>query len=218
MAESELANAAWWAWFWNEIEHWSFLAVVVFLAIEFAALKLGAPFKETLDRAKEVQVAALQKEAEKAKAEIAQANAAAANATLELERLKAKQAPWLFGDKERAIFAASLRSQPRGKILIMYSSADGTRSSDFADALNRVLKTELGFDVWGYLGPFTSAGPSPLVGIEVTMTDESTRALRAALGEAFKAIGITPRLDRGAGMASEPGQVIISVGIKPSVP
>ncbi len=154
--------------------------------------------------------------AEEAKAESAQANERAAQAQLELEKLKAAQAPWDFSGEKRAIFVKSLRSQPRGKILIMYTSADGTRASDFADALNRVLKTELGFDVWGYIGPFTSAGPSPLVGIELSMTDDSSRSLRDALGAAFQNIGIDTRLAKGSGTASEANQVVIAIGIKPS--
>jgi hypothetical protein len=59
MTEAELAIAAWRAWFWGEIEHWAFLLVVVFLAIEFAALKIGAPYKKTLDDQKDLKIAEL---------------------------------------------------------------------------------------------------------------------------------------------------------------
>jgi len=68
MTEAELTDAAWWAWFWGEIEHWSFLAVVVFLAIEFAALKFGAPFKEKIDHAREARLAELTTQAKEADA------------------------------------------------------------------------------------------------------------------------------------------------------
>lgn len=50
------ADTAWWAWFWGEIEHWAFLVVVLALAIEFAALKLGAPYKEKLEAAKDLKI------------------------------------------------------------------------------------------------------------------------------------------------------------------
>ena len=46
MGDADLANIAWWAQFWSEIEHWAFLAVVVALAVEFAALKFAAPYKK----------------------------------------------------------------------------------------------------------------------------------------------------------------------------
>lgn len=29
MNETELANAAWWVWFWDTVESWAFLGVVV---------------------------------------------------------------------------------------------------------------------------------------------------------------------------------------------
>lgn len=88
MTEAELANTAWWAWFWGEIEHWSFLAVVVFLAIEFAALKFGAPFKEKLDKSRETRLTELTTQAKTAEGQIADANARALEAQLALEKIK----------------------------------------------------------------------------------------------------------------------------------
>ncbi len=92
MTDAEFANAEWWSWFWGEVEHWSFLLVIVFLAVEFAALKLGAPFKEQLDRTRSDRLATLTVQAETAKSEIAKANARTAEAELQLERLR-KQVP-----------------------------------------------------------------------------------------------------------------------------
>lgn len=62
MTEPELANATWWAWLWEEIENWAFLGVVVALAIEFAALKFGAPYKKQLEEAKDLKIAELNEE------------------------------------------------------------------------------------------------------------------------------------------------------------
>jgi hypothetical protein len=45
MTDQELATAKWWSEFWTTIEHWAFLGVVLTLAVEFIALKLGQPHK-----------------------------------------------------------------------------------------------------------------------------------------------------------------------------
>ncbi len=71
MTEAELAIAAWRAWFWGEIEHWAFLLVVVFLAIEFAALKIGAPYKKILDDQKDLKIAELNNETSRLKTQLA---------------------------------------------------------------------------------------------------------------------------------------------------
>jgi hypothetical protein len=75
MSAEDFAQATWWAWLWGEIEHWAFLAVVVALAVEFAALKFGEPYKEKLDHERGLQLAAAQKDA--------------ADSKIELEKLKA---------------------------------------------------------------------------------------------------------------------------------
>jgi len=56
------ADTAWWAWFWGQVENWAFLGVVVALAIEFAALKLGAPYKAKIEAAKDLKIAELNNE------------------------------------------------------------------------------------------------------------------------------------------------------------
>lgn len=62
MSDAELANTTWWAWFWEAIEQWAFLAVVIALAIEFAALKFGAPYKHKIEDAKDLRIAELNNE------------------------------------------------------------------------------------------------------------------------------------------------------------
>lgn len=62
MSEADLANAAWWAWLWDEVEKWAFFGVVVALAIEFGALRFGAPHKKTLEAAKDLKIAELNNE------------------------------------------------------------------------------------------------------------------------------------------------------------
>ena len=68
MSESDLI---WWASFWGRIETWAFFGVVLTLAIEFAALRLGAPYKAKLDEARELQIAQLKKQTADARLELA---------------------------------------------------------------------------------------------------------------------------------------------------
>ena len=58
MTDAELATASWWASFWGQVENWSFFFVVVFLAVEFAALKFGGPYKYALDNDREQRITA----------------------------------------------------------------------------------------------------------------------------------------------------------------
>jgi anti-sigma-K factor RskA len=53
-----------WADLWEEIEHWAFLIVVVALAVEFAALKFGAPYKKRTEEEKTLEIARLTNDAE----------------------------------------------------------------------------------------------------------------------------------------------------------
>jgi hypothetical protein len=62
MSESELAAATKWAGFWGSVENWAFLSVVLALAIEFAALRLGEPYKRAIEHAREVQLLGLKVE------------------------------------------------------------------------------------------------------------------------------------------------------------
>jgi hypothetical protein len=69
MGEVELAEATWWAWLWGQIEHWAFLAVIVALAIEFAALKFGTTHKERIEAAKDIKIAELNNETARLRAQ-----------------------------------------------------------------------------------------------------------------------------------------------------
>lgn len=124
MSEADLTNAAWWAWFWGEIEHWAFLLVVIFLAVEFAALKFAVPYKEKLDKAREAQVAALGSEAEAARAEIAKANASAAAANEQAARIE-HAARWRrITPEQHERLAADLAAGDGGTITLSWSAND----------------------------------------------------------------------------------------------
>lgn len=62
--ESELANAVRWSGIWDRVENWAFLAVVVFLAIEFAAHHFAGPYKEVVEKARASEIARLNNETE----------------------------------------------------------------------------------------------------------------------------------------------------------
>jgi hypothetical protein len=62
MSEADLTDAQYWAGFWESIENWALLGVVLTLAIEFAALKFGAPYKQKLEHAKDLRIAELNNE------------------------------------------------------------------------------------------------------------------------------------------------------------
>jgi|HubBroStandDraft_4_1064222.scaffolds.fasta_scaffold544330_1 hypothetical protein len=86
MSESELAIATRWSGIWEQVEHWAFFGVVVALAIEFAALKFGAPHKKKLDEAKELQIAQLTTEAARLSAAEKDARVAIADANARAEQ------------------------------------------------------------------------------------------------------------------------------------
>jgi len=65
---------------------WAFFGVVVALAIEFAALKFGAPHKKKLDEAKELQIAQLTTEAARLSAAEKDARVAIADANARAEQ------------------------------------------------------------------------------------------------------------------------------------
>jgi hypothetical protein len=67
----ELANAAWWYWFWELIGTISFFGVVLTLAIEFGAARLAAPYRAILDNAREERISAANERAAKAELELA---------------------------------------------------------------------------------------------------------------------------------------------------
>ena len=71
MTEAELATVTYWAEFWSGVEHWAFLGVVIALAIEFAALKFAAPYKEKLEAVKDLKIAELNNETAKLRKQLA---------------------------------------------------------------------------------------------------------------------------------------------------
>jgi hypothetical protein len=62
MTDAELADHAWWGWFWTTIEHAAFVGLIVALAIEFLALKLAEPHKKAVEDAKDLKIADLNNE------------------------------------------------------------------------------------------------------------------------------------------------------------
>jgi hypothetical protein len=62
MTDQEFSTAKWWAEFWTKVEHWAFLGVVITLAVEFVALRLGEPYKKKLDDAKDLKIEQLRSE------------------------------------------------------------------------------------------------------------------------------------------------------------
>jgi len=62
MTDAKLADHEWWGWFWTTIEHAAFVALIVALAIEFAALKLAEPHKKAVEDSKDLQIAELNNE------------------------------------------------------------------------------------------------------------------------------------------------------------
>lgn len=62
MTDAELADHAWWGSFWTAIEHTAFVGLIVALAIEFVALKLGEPHKKAVEDAKDLKIADLNNE------------------------------------------------------------------------------------------------------------------------------------------------------------
>lgn len=65
MDSAELANATWWSSFWDTVESWAFLGVVVALAVEFAAHWFVRPYKEEIEVARKAEIVRLQSESAK---------------------------------------------------------------------------------------------------------------------------------------------------------
>jgi len=195
MSEAELANAAWWAWLWGEIEHWSFLAVVVFLAIEFAALKFGAPYKKILDDQKDLKIAELNKETARLRKQIAPRTLTGEQQKELAEKLKVfsgqrgttKASP---STPEAEMFARALSAAlhmagwdvvpvqgtgtmflfPTG-VIVQYQPELGKprdqQPSAAAEALASLLKSDLGIDATAIPGVLT-----PPHNIEITISSK----------------------------------------------
>jgi hypothetical protein len=62
MTDAELADHTWWVSFWTTIEHTAFFGLIIALAIEFLALKLGEPHKKAVEDDKDLKIAELNNE------------------------------------------------------------------------------------------------------------------------------------------------------------
>lgn len=62
MTDAEVADHAWWGWFWTTIEHTAFFGLIIALAIEFLALKLAEPHKKAVEDDKDFKIAELNNE------------------------------------------------------------------------------------------------------------------------------------------------------------
>lgn len=205
MSEAELTNAAWWAHVWGEIEHWSFLAVVVFLAIEFAALKFAAPYREKLENAREERIAA--------------ANERAAKSELELARYRA---PREISDEQKAKIIEAIKPFAGAKF-------DMTSQQDFEPLnLRRRLEgilIEAGWEQidWAGMGfGFTEGGKqfgtNTAAGVLVTILPEEVPALSPAVLALINSLvdcDITAAGQAGPANASNAGTIHLHVGRKP---
>jgi hypothetical protein len=90
MADTALANAEWWSWFWGVIEHGSLVAIVLAGAVQIAALKRGASYKQQIENAREERIATLSAQAIVAESEIAKANSQAATALMQAKEAELK--------------------------------------------------------------------------------------------------------------------------------
>ena len=197
------ADTAWWAWFWSQIEHWAFLAVVVALAIEFAALKLGAPYKEKIEAAKDLKIAELNNET---------------------VRLQKQIGPRVISREQRERIIEKMK-QFSGQ---EYS---GMVASDVGDAwdLWREISLALELANWRRLPPSglaaTSYGPpagipiAPQPGVMILFAASRWNQLHAraqALADAITAEGIAAGPGPASGTVDQkPDALMIVIGPKP---
>jgi hypothetical protein len=194
--EAVMTDTAWWAWLWGQIEQWAFLAVVLALAIEFAALKFGAPYKKILDDAKDLKIAELQ----------------------------AKLAPRRLSAEQKASIAGQMKDFPNiafGMSAVGSESIDF--ATDLADALKAAGWRWID---WTRGGVVTKPPDRPQVGIdmlrgiETQISDPKLEPLATALFHALSAAGYKnhwvlnddrTEAVRAAGLATP---VIILIGSK----
>jgi len=135
----ELANAAWWLWFWELVGTISFFGVIVTLAVEFGAARLGAPYKEILDKAREERISA--------------ANERAANAELELAKLKT---PRSIGEELRNRIVEQMKQFAPQEYMGRVSAG-----SDDAWDLWREISLALELAGWKRMPPIGPVGQPP---------------------------------------------------------
>src|SRR5207302_10594328 len=87
-----------------------------------------------------------------------------------------------------------LKSSPtKGKVRLEYIQSDERRARPFAEQIGDLL-TESGYDVWGYMGPFTRVNAPTLVGIDMSVKIQQAQPIAVGLHNAFKAIGLNDPL------------------------
>lgn len=133
--------------------------------------------------------------------------------TAELEEA---QRPWQMTAADIALLRAQLAEVPKGKVRIEYIQSDEKRARPFAEQLSNILKKS-GFDVWGYMSPFTRVNAPTLVGVDMSYKTQEARPIAAGLKTAFSAISLnTPIAVRSPQDSTyDDSQVVIYVGLRP---
>jgi len=135
----------------------------------------------------------------------------------QLQVLTEAQEPWRMSLEKMNKFREELKSSlPKGKVRLEYIQSDERRARPFAEQIGDLL-TESGYDVWGYMGPFTRVNAPTLVGIDMSVKIQKAQPIAVGLQNAFKAIGLNaPIKFRGPQDATyEDDQTVIYVGLKP---
>jgi hypothetical protein len=134
----------------------------------------------------------------------------------QLKSLKEQQEPWRLLANDANKLRHELGSVPKGKVRVEYIQSDERRARPCAEQLCDLLKAS-GYDVWGYMGPFTRVNAPTLIGIDMSYKVQNTRPVAAGLQTAFKAIGLnTPISVRNPQDATYgDDQIVIYIGLKP---
>jgi hypothetical protein len=209
-----LTNAAWWYWFWELVGTISFFGVIVTLAVEFGAARLGAPYKAILDNAREERISA--------------ANERAAKAELELEKFRA---PRRIADEGTFIKAVSAAPAPTS-FRVRYVK-DDPDSSAFAIQLFIILSLKVHWaptpgafptgpiteadaiypPMWNIVPATQSAGAMPTgISIVSNLPDRSTPTINALQAALVADIG--PVVSLGLNATLPDGVLVIVVAPK----
>lgn|SRR5262249_7330779 len=223
MDTPEIANAKYWAEWWEWIGDKAFIIVVVALTVEYLTGRWARPHRDALEHARETQVAQLTKdaarlsaEAETAKREIASANERAEQARLEQERLKAAVAWRVLTQEIGERLTAALATTPQTV----------TRSVTLVSVANDPESMRLGFQlaaVFRRAGWFVAQGTRTynalILGIFVPdPSNETTLAIRNAFAVANISFGTdNPEMGGFSGQSPLPGTTpaTIVIGSKP---
>jgi hypothetical protein len=189
METPAVINAEWWVDFWETVEHWAFLGVVLTLAIEFAATHFMKAPRKVIDDARQLEVAQLKNDADTAR--------------LQTEQLKQIVA-WRSLSNETAAKLLSELSKKTGAVNVLYTDSD-PEALFFAGQFRRALISA------GWASFFFAYKSSSIViGIAIPGDDSGdTKALR----EAFSAAGVpfsVEMLNTGAAAISSGDAVLTS--------